>query len=327
MKKINVIGDSLVDISFGLSRSYIHRYQQAARIELPFGDKLSTEGYELSVGGSGVNVAIGLSVAGFSPWFHTGLAPDVLGKYVREFLNESELELDENETDDQTPLSVILRVGGERTIITGRKGSSSTPTAIPNHGWIHLGPFHGSIEPLCSLVISQQIQTGQPLSLNPSIDTLEARERSFMTLLKTSEIIFLNLKEALSLTRMPVRTNLKDLLIALMRLGPKIACLTDGEKGAYVGSEGNYYYAPALADRNDRIDATGAGDAFTAGFLSGYLKGVEDSLEDEELLSQATAFAVANSASAVGEVGAHKGLLGWSEMEADAARVKIKRLP
>lgn len=315
-----------MDISFGLPKSYVHRYLQAAKIELPFGDKLSTDGYELSVGGSGANVAVGLSLAGFSPWFHTGLAEDVFGKYIRQFLADSDMEVDDNEADDQTPISAILRVGGERTIVTGRKNSSSVPTHIPSQGWIHLGPFHGPIEALSSVVLSQQIKTAQPLSLNPSIETLEARERGLLALLKVTEVIFLNLKEALVLTRLPSRSTPKDVLIAVMRLGPKIVCVTDGDKGAYVGTEQKYFHAPALADRGARTDATGAGDAFTSGFLSGYLKGVDETLDEGDLIHQSAAYAVVNSASVVGEVGAHKGLLGLSEMQASAGRVKTKPL-
>ena len=321
--KVNVVGDSLVDISFGLPRQFIHRYQQAAKIELPFGEKLSTESYTITPGGSGANVAIGLTRAGFSVSFYTGLADDVFGNYLERSLKQEKVGLITEPGGDQTPLSVILRVGGERTIITGRNHGSSFPNPLPDEHWLHLGPLHGQTEPFFASVLSHQVRSGQELSLNPSIESLEARGRSLMTLLRSVSILVVNLHEALTLTRLPHRTVPAEVIQAAKRLGPQIVCLTDGERGAYVTDGNLILQAQALITKHERLDATGAGDGFTTGFLAAYLTN-RDELAGEQLLRAALAAGVANSAAVVNEIGGQAGLLSLEDMAEDGNHVKIK---
>ncbi len=323
MDTVNVIGGTLVDLSFGLPKQFFHRYQQAAKIELPFGEKLMTEGYVIGPGGSGVNVAAGLVRAGVRVWFHTGLATDTFGDYLRKTLKKLQLELDAGDGGEQTPLSVILRIGGERTIITGRSVPSSFPDTIPETGWIHVGPLHGTSEASLSRLIAHQVKTGQEVSLNPSIDMIEGRSRTFLSILKVAKILIVNRLEAVTLARLPHRTPIAEVLPALLALGPEVICLTDGEHGAHVYADGVTHFAEALKTKVDRVDATGAGDAFTSGFLIAYLS-ERDELGNDQLLELALGCAIANSASSVTEVGGHAGLLDYAEMRNDARRVKIK---
>lgn len=326
MEKVNVIGGTLVDLNFGLPKQFFHRYHQAAKIELPFGEKLTTDGYVLDTGGSGANVALGLRKAGYRVWFHTGIASDVFGEYLRLSLQNSDVDLDEGEYGDQTPLSVILRIGGERTIITGRSVRSSMPTALPATGWLHIGPLHGDLEAGLTKILAHQVKTGQDLSMNPSIDMINDRSRPFLSLIKNTSIIFLNRSEALALTRLPQRSSPKEIITSIIRLGSKIVCLTDGEHGAYVGTSNRSWFAPALTARFERIDATGAGDAFTSGFLASYLADRDSGLDIEPLLEQSLTAAVANSGSTVTAIGGQAGTLTLEEMRIDSRRVRTREV-
>lgn len=326
MNKVNIIGGALVDLNFGLPKQFIHRYQQAAKIELPFGEKLITEGYVSTVGGSGANVAVGLVRAGLKPWFHTGVARDVFGEFIRQELKKQGVQLDEGDGGEQTPLSVILRIAGERTIITGRAAPSSFPSELPSVGWIHLGPLHGSLDTQLAEIVAHQIKTGQEVSLNPSMDMISARTRSFLALIKNAMVVFVNRSEGLALARLPHRSSPKELLTALSRLGPKVVCLTDGERGAYVAAGPISRYAPALTARFERIDATGAGDAFTSGFLASYISMRDEGADETTLLEHALACAIANSGAAVTAVGGQTSLLNLEEMTTDGRRVRFKEI-
>ncbi len=327
MNRVNVFGGTLADLNFALPKQFVHRYRQSAKIELPFGEKLTTEGYILTPGGSGANVAIGLAKIGCRVWFHTALADDAFGEYLRRSLKEDGLELDEAKvTLSQTPLSVILRVGGERTIVTARSAATSTKTAVPQTGWIHLGPLHGEVEVGIDDIVAHQIKTGQRISCNPSMEMIEGRSRSFMALLKVTTILFINRTEALALTRLPHRSSVPEILTALLRLGSRTVCLTDGEHGAYVADDTAIIFAPALTGRFERIDATGAGDAFTSGFLGAYLVREGEGVEGTTLMTQSLQAAIANSGSAVSAVGAQAGLLTLEEMAVDARRVRVKEV-
>jgi sugar/nucleoside kinase (ribokinase family) len=323
--RVNVVGDALIDLNFSLPKEYVHRYTQTAKIELPFGQKLTAAGYSLDPGGGGANLAVGLKRAGFTPYLQTGFATDSFGDYLRAYFQAEDINTQAGELGSQTTLSVILRAGGERTIVTGRPSGSYLPRTFPKDGWIHLGPLHGDIDDFATTFLAHQVKTGQEVSLNPSMESIEARSRGLVSLLKTTSVFIANKLEALLLARVSHRTEMKELLQAVGRLGPKVVCITDGENGAYVLGDKVTLFAPALRTKNDRLDATGAGDAFATGFLAGYL-GLRDDYEGEQLLRHALAYGISNSASVISEVGAHAGLLSMEELKQDAPRVRVRAL-
>ena len=80
------------------------------------------------------------------------------------------------------------------------------------------------------------------------------------------DIVFSNEDELLSLYQ---TENLPD---ALAALPSKVLCLcTRGDKGALIATQGKVMEIPAIT-LAQVVDVTGAGDAFAAGFLSGYIK-------------------------------------------------------
>jgi len=52
--------------------------------------------------------------------------------------------------------------------------------------------------------------------------------------------------------------------------GAKIAIITLGRRGCIISHEGRHYHVPALSTKV--VDVTGAGDSFSAGFLSEYIR-------------------------------------------------------
>jgi sugar/nucleoside kinase (ribokinase family) len=186
--------------------------------------------------------------------------------------------------------------------------------------------LHGDVDSHLTRLVAHQVKTGQELSLNPSMDMITARSRPFLTLIKNATLLIVNRSEGLALARLPHRSSPKELLTALVRLGPKIVCVTDGESGAYLGSGPLTRYAPALTARFERIDATGAGDAFTTGFLANYLSMRDEGAGESALLEQSLACAIANSGAAVTAIGGQTGVLGLEDMRTDARRVRFKEV-
>ncbi|HLL61314.1 MAG TPA: PfkB family carbohydrate kinase, partial [Candidatus Nitrosocosmicus sp.] len=62
-----------------------------------------------------------------------------------------------------------------------------------------------------------------------------------------------------------------------IKFDKKVLVITDSSKGSYLYHDKKIIHQKAL-EPNKILDTTGAGDAFTSGFISGYLK--EESLED-----------------------------------------------
>ena len=92
---------------------------------------------------------------------------------------------------------------------------------------------------------------------------------------------------------------------ALTRLGPKYVVITDGGRGAFVGSPGEILFAPAL--KSKVVGTAGAGDAFGATFTTYVALGCSI----EEALRAATI----NSASVVGHIDTQTGLLRRQELD------------
>ncbi len=86
--------------------------------------------------------------------------------------------------------------------------------------------------------------------------------------------------------------------------GIKIVGLTNAEQGAYVSTADLQINVPAYAI--EVVDATGAGDAFTAGFVYGYLHGWD--------LERTTRFANAMGALATTAVGTTTGIKGYQQV-------------
>ncbi len=62
------------------------------------------------------------------------------------------------------------------------------------------------------------------------------------------------------------------LLARCHELGPRLVVITDGANGAWISEKGNVTHLPAQPVQ--AVDATGAGDAFSAGLLHGLLNGL-----------------------------------------------------
>lgn len=92
--------------------------------------------------------------------------------------------------------------------------------------------------------------------------------KCLLPIIQRSEIIFLNQEELKALTKDKSYVEGAKKLIAH---GCKIVSLTLGKKGCYVTSGKESYHVKAV--KTKVLDLTGAGDAFAAGFLYGYVNG------------------------------------------------------
>ncbi len=87
--------------------------------------------------------------------------------------------------------------------------------------------------------------------------------------------------------------------------GPEILVITNGRQGAKLFSEKESFFAEDFL--GPVVDETGAGDAFSAGFVAGLVKG--------RPLAEALKLGMANGAAVVGQFGAKPGLLQEKEID------------
>jgi len=81
------------------------------------------------------------------------------------------------------------------------------------------------------------------------------------------DLLFANAEESRALTGLGAAEAARELSRRV-----RIASVTDGANGAFIGAEGEVEHVPA--HRVDVVDTTGAGDCFNAGFLRGLVAGL-----------------------------------------------------
>ncbi|MEX2012484.1 MAG: carbohydrate kinase family protein [Patescibacteria group bacterium] len=324
MHSATVFGSVVLDIIMEIPSHYLISHGQGDAIKLPYGAKLATKNYHVTVGGSGANVAVGLKKAGIDATLRTSLSNGTLAQLIKKELEKTGVPVLESTVEQPTAVSIVLRAKGDRTIITGSSQTAKfLNIEIPQDGWLHLGPLPDKMDEFLQKVITHRLNTNQGLSINPSMIQIEERSRVFLSLLRTTDLIFLNLQEALRLTRLPARTQIEDVTRSLHALGVAVVCITDGERGAYASNQNHIWFAEATCDEVCRLDATGAGDGFSSGFIAGYIDGPESEVNDD-ICEKSLKMAMLDSGAVVGGIGAQAGLLTRAEIERDLGTVKIK---
>ena len=91
----------------------------------------------------------------------------------------------------------------------------------------------------------------------------------------------------------------------LQRLGPKTVVITDGKNGSYATTnDGKVYYNEAIHE--EVVENTGAGDAYSTGFMGAVIMG--------KSIKEAIEWGAKNASSVIQHYGAQKGLLNIKEI-------------
>lgn len=289
-------------------------------ILLPFGSKVDIKEIYFHSGGGGTNTAATFAAQGFKTAYCGVIGEDPEGEEVLRELKEKRIETEFVFRTDKKPtnVSVIFSTPKERTILV-YKGASETLAVskipwfrIKNTKWFYLAPFSEKLtevfKDLKDFAEKNQIKT----MVNPSIPQLKLAPKILYPLLQKIDILMLNQEEG----RVLVKSNLmrgEKLVKEIGKIFPGILILTNGENRVLI-SESNFLYS-ALPLKTKVLDKTGAGDAFGAGFLAGYIKSEGD-------INKSLKLAVANSASCIKKWGAKEGLLNKNQ---GFKKVKVKK--
>jgi len=251
------------------------------RFYLAIGGKYFLEGFKLSVGGSGANVAIGAKKNRLKSAVCGVIGNNEFRKAILHKLKLKGVSLKLILFKQQhMNLSVIfLRNNGSRTVInyeTPRQDlrvSERFLKKLKNTRAVYLGnlPDVPLKERIMLLKFFKKNKTMIIVNLG-TVDTVR-NKKEIVPLLSLSDILIVNRFEAAELLkRDPKKLDLKKNMIALLPdLKNNILVITDAEKGSYAYENNKVYYQKSIKPTKV-VDTTGAGDAYTAGFISEYLK-------------------------------------------------------
>jgi fructokinase len=213
-----------------------------------------------------------------------------------------------------TAYSVVLEAKGKDRSILVYKGASSFlhPEEIPkglSANWFYFASVVGTsfktMDTLSRIAKRNKID----IFFNPSEYMIVNGGKLMKDIVSATTILSLNKEEAQLLTKNR-SGNTRELLKSLKAFGPSVCIITNGKEGVHAYDGKEFYFRKAR--RMYAADTTGAGDAFGAGFLGGWL--LNDKLQQEKRMDLSLKMGLLNSESVISFVGAKKGLLHRKNM-------------
>ncbi|MBM3204943.1 carbohydrate kinase family protein, partial [Candidatus Uhrbacteria bacterium] len=244
---------------------------------VPLGAKIALDDMVFSTGGGATNAATTFARYGLKTACIARVGHDAAGAQVHATLTEEGISTVGLQIDSkiQTAYSVIMLAGsGHRSIMTYRGAAKKIhPDEIPwkdlKTRWYYMTSVGGNVELLSRLFVHAEKGKAK-IAWNPGNDELKLGLKKLEPFLVRTSVLILNREEAAILSNAPPR-HLETILSILSRYPQQALVITDGQKGAYIEAEGQIFFAPAL--KANRVNTTGAGDAFGSGFVAALMKG------------------------------------------------------
>jgi sugar/nucleoside kinase (ribokinase family) len=246
--------------------------------KLPQKGKLELfDALEIHTGGCANNTAIGLAKLGVSVTAMGKIGQDGFGDVVLKTLHDNGVDTQGLIRDPNAKTSftfVMVSSDGERTFLHYIGANAALSEADINMdlikqskilhvaGALVMPKFDG--EPTAR-VLQEAKKAGVTTSLDTVWDATGGWLKTLEPCLPYVDIFLPSIEEAKQLTGLE---SPPDIAGSLMDYGVKIVALKMGEQGSYVRTRDAEIVAPAYPVEKV-VDATGAGDAYVAGFLAG----------------------------------------------------------
>lgn len=325
MKQFDVlsVGDALIDAFLSIHDAQAHCRVDEKTNELcvPYGEKIMLDGSEFLLGGNACNVAVGLSRLGLRTALCAEIGNDGFSQKVTQGLTKEHVDqsLLIQTPGAQSSFAIGINFKNERTLFVEhvkRKHDFLFPST--KVGWVYLSSlgqeWKQAYEKTYAFVKAEKAK----LAFNPGTPQLHEKEDGIANVLAITDILFVNKEEGIKIANgkwhvADGKAATKSLLEKLQTLGPKIVVVTDGKRGSYVLDEEKQFYHLGIFD-HPVVERTGAGDAYTSGFLSAMIH--------KRPIEEAMRWGTCNAGSVVGKVGAQQGLLYREDMLRELASAK-----
>ena len=288
----------------------------------PLGSKLEIKRIAFASGGGGTNAAVTFARQGLSTACIGVIGNDFNGQEILAELEGEGINVDffQKHDDDFTAYSVILvDKSGERTMLSYKgEGQHFDAGKISfdrlQSKWFFLDSLGGHYD-LLEKAVKWAVKNNIKLATNPGNKELAHGLDKLEPLLKNFSIVIMNQEEVSRLVGVNYDKELK-VFRAMNEIIPGIFVMTKGPEGVVV-SDGKNLYRAGVPD-SPVVERTGAGDAFSSGFVTEYIRSGD--------IAKAIQFATANASSVVTKYGAKAGILkrgDWGEWPL----VKVEEFP
>jgi len=236
--------------------------------------------YEVEMGGSCCIFACQAAKLGLKVGILGRVGKDSFGGLVVSRLKESGVDTQHIIVDDglKTGLGIALCKGNDRAILTylgslnAIESSDVSDDFLQSSRHLHHGSYylHTRLRPAIPMIFSRAKQLGLTISLDTNWDPEEKWDDGLDEILPYTDLFLPNEQEAIRISR---KGDVEEAIVELHNKGIKIIAIKRGIEGA-LASNGH-----VKIDQPVKVvtggDSIGAGDSFDAGFLSGWLGGLE----------------------------------------------------
>lgn len=286
MKSILGIGNALTDIlavfpDASILREYHLPQGSMQHVDLETGDriwsKLKEYGVKYVPGGSAANTITCTSILGMPSGFFGKIGDDELGSLYKSTMEQFGVKatLLKGTKGSGRAMCFITGTNAERTFADYMGAALELvpedlkPEFFEGYDYFHIEGYLVQNQDLISKAVKMAKKAGCKISIDmASYNVVESNEAFFHNLVENYvDIVFANESEARAFTkkepREAVREIAKQCEIAVVNIGPDGSLLMMGEEFHAIDAR------PA-----DKVDATGAGDTFAAGFLFAHSLGM-----------------------------------------------------
>lgn len=312
------IGEATIDAFMTIhdSSEKVNFDEKNNELRFKHGEKINVEKYDFQMGGNATNVAVGLTRLGLNAAPACEIGDDEFSIKIRNQMAREGVErvLVTQGKGRQSNFSVIINFKGDRTIFNEdlkREHKFNFDDIAAKY--IYLTSLGEDWVAAYEYALEFAKKHGGKIAFNPGTHQLHHHSDTVHKVLKDSEILFVNKEEAelILFNHFNKKVNnsdqyIKDLCVELSKLGAKAVVLTNGKKGAHaLTADGEFISQDLFPGKN--VERTGAGDAFSSGFMAAIVYG--------KRINEAMKWGSINAASVVGAVGAEAGLLSKEDLE------------
>lgn len=316
MFDIVAVGDAIVDV-------FVTPFANDANITLntdreeaviKIGAKIPVEKSSFSLGGNATHVAIGLSRLGFRSALAAELGTDEFAEKIVKDLEKENVARDLLIQTKNAPstFTVSMSLGDDRTTFVRHvERNHAYDFSDISAKWVYLTSMGDKWEDAYQKTVTFVQKSGAKLAFNPGSIQMKAGAEKFAEVTKVCDVLIVNKEEAEKIVyghMLPheQKESAESLLFRLNRMGPKVSIITDGENGSFaIDTDGKVYRQKAI--EVTVTEKTGAGDAFSTGFLAGSLSG--------KSVQESLLWGAVDAAGVISKHGGQEGLLTKEELE------------
>lgn len=305
------VGGATVDLFLLIDPNNPHiKFDQSSNeLSIHLGDKIVLESSKLTVGGNANNVAVGLKKLGLNSALVAEVGEDEFAHDVLDSLRRHKIPTNLlKKTKTPSSFSVVLNYMDDRTIFT-RKVEREHDFSFKNlkTDWIYLTSLGKKWEHVYKKTAELVQKKGIKLAFNPGALQLDAGLSSFSYLLPMCNVLIVNKEEADQIVNgKQLMADIKDLLFELKKLGPNVVVITDGNNGSWaIDDKAKVYFHES--SKSKAFSRTGAGDAYSSGFLAGLIS--------HKTIEQSMGWGTKNAGSVIKLIGAQTGLMTLEQIK------------